>query len=327
MTALRNVAIIAHVDHGKTTLVDQMLRQAGVFRENQKVRDLIMDSGDLERERGITILSKNTGIDWDGTRINIVDTPGHADFGGEVERVLQMVDGVLLLVDAFEGPMAQTRFVLRKAFENGLTPIVVVNKVDRPGSRPLEVHDEVVNLFCDLDAEDHQLEFRAMYASGRSGWAVAELDDERKDLRPLFDAIIEAIPEPGGDPAADLRLSVAAIEYDPYVGRIAIGRVREGTLVTGHEVSISDRVGNVRNEAIDKLMVFDKLTKREVDEVPAGEICAIVGLERRCRPLSRRPCPSSSRSTVLPWRAWRGPTSRAARSASACTARRSATWR
>jgi len=277
---LRNIAIIAHVDHGKTTLVDQMLRQSGVFRANQEVQDLVMDSEDLERERGITILSKNTGIDWKGTRINIVDTPGHADFGGEVERVLQMVDGVLLLVDAYEGPMAQTRFVLRKAFEHGLKPIVVVNKVDRPHARPAQVLDEIVGLFCDFDIEDHQLEFRTLYASGRDGWAVQAMGDEHKDLQPLFQAILDEIPAPGGDPAAPPQLSVAAIDYDNYVGRIAIGRLREGTIATGDKVLLLNGDGSQRTETIEKLMIFDKLAKREVESVQAGEICAVVGLER-----------------------------------------------
>jgi GTP-binding protein len=281
MQPVRNVAIIAHVDHGKTTLVDQMLRQAGVFRANQEVVDLVMDSEDLERERGITILSKNTGVEWAGTKINIVDTPGHADFGGEVERVLQMVDGVLLLVDAFEGPMAQTRFVLRKAFEHDLKAIVVLNKVDRPGARPAEVLDEVVDLFCDLDVEDHQLEFRTLYASGRDGWATHQLgEQEHGDLRPLFEEILAEIPEPGGDPQAPVQLSVAAIDYDSYVGRIAIGRVREGTLRKGATVLLRDRDGNERTETIEKLMVFENLAKREVEEAAAGEICAIVGLQK-----------------------------------------------
>ena len=280
MPSLRNIAIIAHVDHGKTTLVDQMLRQSGVFRANQEVQELVMDSEDLERERGITILAKNTGVFWGGTKINIVDTPGHADFGGEVERVLQMVDGVLLLVDAFDGPMAQTRFVLRKAFEHGLEPIVVINKVDRPNARPIEVHDEVVSLFCDFDIEDHQLEFRTLYASGRDGWAAQNLDDERRDLRPLFDAILQNLPAPGGDPAAVPQMSVAANEYDPYVGRIAIGRLRDGTLRRGQTVGLCDGDGNVRRDTIGKLMVFENLGKKEVEVVEAGEICALVGLEQ-----------------------------------------------
>ncbi len=280
MKPIRNIAIIAHVDHGKTTLVDQMLRQSGVFRANQEVRDLVMDSGDLERERGITILAKNTAIRWGDTKINIVDTPGHADFGGEVERVLQMVDGVLLLVDAFDGPMAQTRFVLRKAFERGLKPIVVINKVDRPHARPVQVLDEVLSLFCDFELEDHQLEFRTIYASGRDGWAARGLSDERKDFRPLFEAILRDIPAPGGDPDALPCLSVAAIDYDTYVGRIAIGRVREGRLRRGQVVGIVGRDGDVRRETIEKLMVFENLAKQEVEEVEAGEICAIVGLEQ-----------------------------------------------
>jgi GTP-binding protein len=239
-----------------------------------------MDSEDLERERGITILAKNTGIWWGDQKINIVDTPGHSDFGGEVERVLQMVDGVLLLVDAYEGPMAQTRFVLRKAFERGLKPIVIVNKADRPNARPAEVLDEIVSLFCDFDIEDHQLEFRTLYASGRDGWAVQGLGDERKDLRPLFDAIVDEIPAPGGDPEGEPLLSVAAIEYDPYVGRNAIGRVREGTLRPGEKVSVTDREGATRMETVEKLFVFDNLAKKEADAVPAGEICCVVGLSR-----------------------------------------------
>ncbi len=277
---LRNIAIIAHVDHGKTTLVDQMLRQSGVFRANQEIRDLVMDSEDLERERGITILAKNTGIHIGDTKINVVDTPGHADFGGEVERVMGMVDGVLLLVDAFEGPMAQTRFVLRKAFERKLKPIVVVNKVDRRGARPAEVLDEIISLFCDMDVEDHQLEFRTLYASGRDGWADSTMCGERKDLSDLFDAILNNVPAPTGDPEGSLLMSVAAIDYDSYVGRIAIGRVEQGTLRKGEKVALLDRHGVERVHVAEKLMVFEKLGKMEVDEVPAGEICAIVGLEQ-----------------------------------------------
>ena len=279
MQNLRNVALVAHVDHGKTTLVDQMLRQAGVFRANQDVADLIMDSGELERERGITILAKNTAIHWGGTKINIVDTPGHADFGGEVERVMQMVDGVLLLVDAYEGPMAQTRFVLRKAFENGLKPIVVINKVDRRHARPGEVLDEIISLFCELDVADHQLDFQTLYASGREGWAVRSMADEPNDLRPLFEAILDGLPAPGGDPAGVLQIPVAAIDYDPYGGRTAIGRVRAGTLRRGEPVGLVDRDGQLRIGTPEKLVVFQNLGKVEVDEVAAGEICAVVGLE------------------------------------------------
>jgi len=279
MSALRNIAIVAHVDHGKTTLVDQMLRQSGVFRANQEVVDLVMDSGELERERGITILAKNTAVHWGGAKINIVDTPGHADFGGEVERVLRMVDGVLLLVDAFEGPMAQTRFVLRKAFERHLKPIVVINKADRPNARPAEVLDEVLSLFCELDVEDHQLEFAVVYASGRDGWAVTSLADEKKDLRPLFEAILNEIPAPGGDPAAIARLSVAAIDYDSYVGRVAIGRLVDGRIERGQRVGLCNRDGEIRTATVEKLLVFENLGKTEVPEVVAGEICAVVGLE------------------------------------------------
>jgi len=280
MKAVRNVAIVAHVDHGKTTLVDQMLRQSGAFRANQEVGELVMDSNELERERGITILAKNTAIFWKGVKINIVDTPGHADFGGEVERVLGMVDAVLLLVDAYDGPMAQTRFVLRKAFERGLKPIVVVNKVDRPHARPVEVLDEVVSMFCDMDVADHQLDFKTIYASGREGWAARSLSDERKDMRPLFDMILEEVPEPPGDPSEPLQMAVAAVDYDPYVGRVAIGRVRSGTLRKGDVVGVAGRDGTVRRERPDRILVFEHLKKREVEGVTAGEICCLVGLER-----------------------------------------------
>jgi GTP-binding protein len=277
---VRNIAIIAHVDHGKTTLVDQLLRQAGVFRANEALTDLVMDSGDLERERGITILAKNTGIYIGDTKINIVDTPGHADFGGEVERVLQMVDGVLLLVDAVDGPMAQTRFVLRKAFENHLKPIVVINKMDRPNARPQQVLDEVVSLFCDLDVPDHLLDFSFVYAAGREGWAVRGLGDEKKDFKPLFDAILNEIPGPTGSAEGAPLLSIASIEYDSYVGRVAVGRLREGTLRRGQTVGVRSRDGSVRKETIEKLLVFEKLGKTEVEAVPAGEICAVVGFEK-----------------------------------------------
>jgi GTP-binding protein len=276
---VRNIAIIAHVDHGKTTLVDQLLRQAGVFRANQEVQDLVMDSGDLERERGITILAKNTGIYIGDTKVNIVDTPGHADFGGEVERVLQMVDGVLLLVDAVDGPMAQTRFVLRKAFENHLKPIVVINKMDRPNARPQQVLDEVVSLFCDLEVPDHLLEFSVVYAAGREGWAVRSLGDEKKDFKPLFDAILNEIPGPTGSPAGAPLLSIASIDYDSYVGRVAVGRLREGTIREGMTVGVRSRDGSLRKETVEKLFVFEKLGKTEVQEVYAGEICAVVGFE------------------------------------------------
>ena len=220
---LRNIAIIAHVDHGKTTLVDQLLRQSGVFRANEQVQERVMDSGDLERERGITILSKNTAVNYKGYRINIVDTPGHADFGGEVERILQMVDGVLLLVDAFEGCMPQTRFVLRKALGLGKIPVVVVNKVDRPGARPLEVVDEVMELFIDLGASAEQLDFPVVYASARDGYSGLDPDDLGTDMQPLFDTIISAVPAPGGDDEGPLQVLFSTLDYDDYVGRIGVG--------------------------------------------------------------------------------------------------------
>ncbi|MGQ0615146.1 MAG: translational GTPase TypA [Planctomycetaceae bacterium] len=280
MQVVRNVAIVAHVDHGKTTLVDQLLRQSGAWRSNQEVGELVMDSNEIERERGITILAKNTAIYWKGAKINIVDTPGHADFGGEVERVLGMVDGVLLLVDAFDGPMAQTRFVLRKAFERGLKPIVVVNKVDRPNARPVEVLDDIVSLFCDLDVADHQLDFRTIYASGREGWAARSLTDERTGMGPLLDLILAEIPAPRGDPAGLLQMAVAAVDYDSYVGRVAIGRVRQGMLRKGSPIGISGRDGVLRKDRPERILVFEHLKKKEVEEVSAGEICALVGLER-----------------------------------------------
>ena len=227
---LRNIAIIAHVDHGKTTLVDQLLRQSGVFRANEQVQERVMDSGDLERERGITILSKNTAVNYKGYRINIVDTPGHADFGGEVERILQMVDGVLLLVDAFEGCMPQTRFVLRKALGLGKIPVVVVNKVDRPGARPLEVVDEVMELFIDLGASAEQLDFPVVYASARDGYSGLDPDDLGTDMQPLFDTIISAVPAPGGDDEGPLQVLFSTLDYDDYVGRIGVGRIQSGRI-------------------------------------------------------------------------------------------------
>ena len=227
---LRNIAIIAHVDHGKTTLVDQLLRQSGVFRANEQVQERVMDSGDLERERGITILSKNTAVNYKGYRINIVDTPGHADFGGEVERILQMVDGVLLLVDAFEGCMPQTRFVLRKALGLGKIPVVVVNKVDRPGARPLEVVDAVMELFIDLGASAEQLDFPVVYASARDGYSGLDPDDLGTDMQPLFDTIISSVPAPGGDDEGPLQVLFSTLDYDDYVGRIGVGRIQSGRI-------------------------------------------------------------------------------------------------
>ena len=226
---IRNVAIIAHVDHGKTTLVDQILRQCDVFREGQEVQERVMDSGDLERERGITITSKNFAVTYQDTRINLIDTPGHADFGGEVERVLKMADGVLLLVDAFEGPMPQTRFVLQKAMQLNLKPVVVINKVDRKGARPDEVLDEIFNLFVELDASDEQLDFRGVYAAGRDGWAVGELEDERVNLFPLLDMIIDHVPAPQ-TAEGPTQMLIAAMDHSDYVGRIGVGRIVRGSL-------------------------------------------------------------------------------------------------
>ena len=227
---IRNIAIIAHVDHGKTTLVDGLLKQSGIFRQNQKVEDRIMDSSDLEKERGITILAKNTAVSYNGIKINIIDTPGHADFGGEVERVLKMVDGVLLLVDAFEGPMPQTRFVLKKALALSLPAIVVVNKIDRPDARINQVLDEVLELFIDLGADDSQIEFPVVYASAREGFAKINLEDSSNDLEPLFHTIINYIPAPVGDSQAPVQVLITTLDYDDYVGRIAIGRVFRGTI-------------------------------------------------------------------------------------------------
>ncbi len=234
----RNIAIIAHVDHGKTTLVDAMLRQSGIFRANEAMTDRVMDSNDLERERGITILAKITGIRYKGIKINIVDTPGHSDFGGEVERALKIVDGVMLLVDASEGPLPQTRYVLMKALEANLTPIVVINKIDRPDARVQEVLNEVYDLFIDLDASEDQLEFPVLYTNGRLGIAKTSMEDPSEDLRPLFDGILEHIPPPAGDPEGTLQMLVANLDYSDYLGRLAIGRVFQGSLKLGDEVGI-----------------------------------------------------------------------------------------
>ena len=240
---IRNIAIIAHVDHGKTTLVDAMLKQSHVFRTNEKVAERVMDSGDIERERGITILSKNTSVMHEGVKINIVDTPGHADFGGEVERVLNMVDGVLLLVDAFEGPMPQTKYVLRKALEQNLKPIVVINKIDKPEARVSEVEDEVLELFMELEANDDQLDFPVIYANGRDGIAKYSMDDDSSDLEPLFKTIIKYCPCPKGDIDGPLQFMVTTLDYDDYVGKIAIGRIVRGRLRPNQNVVITDGEG------------------------------------------------------------------------------------
>ena len=278
MKNLRNVAIIAHVDHGKTTLVDALLRQSGTFRQNEQVAERVMDSNDLERERGITILSKNTAIEYNGIKINIVDTPGHADFGGEVERVLKMVDGVILLVDAFDGPMPQTRFVLSKALALNLVPIVVINKIDRPGARPKEVEDEILELFMDLDASDEQLDFKVVYASGKNGFAKLSLDDENVDMKPLFDTIIDTVPEPKGSKDEPLQLLVSNIDFDEYTGRIAIGRIERGTIHNGETIAICKKDGSVQNLKIGKLYTYKGLNRVETDEAYCGDIIAVTGV-------------------------------------------------
>ncbi|MBS3982649.1 MAG: translational GTPase TypA [Dethiobacter sp.] len=276
---IRNLAIIAHVDHGKTTLVDGMLKQSGIFRSNESVMERVMDSNDLERERGITILAKNTAVVYSGVKINIVDTPGHADFGGEVERALSMVDGVLLVVDAFEGPMPQTRFVLRKALELGLCPIVVVNKVDRSDARPVQVVDMVFDLFVDLGASDEQLDFPIIYASARNGVAGVEPDQLTDSLQPLFAAIVNHVPAPTGEAAAPFQLLVANLAYDNYVGKYAIGRVLRGTLSSGDQVAVIHADGKIERGKVNKIFVFEGLKKTETTQASSGEIVALSGLE------------------------------------------------
>ena len=275
---IRNVAIIAHVDHGKTTLVDQLLRQSGVFRANQEVQERVMDSNDIERERGITILSKNTAVYYKDTKINIIDTPGHADFGGEVERVLKMVDGVILVVDAFEGAMPQTKFVLKKALELDLHVIVCINKIDRPEARPDEVIDEVLDLFIELDADEDQLEFPVVLASARNGIAKLSMDEESNSLEPLFKVILENIPAPDVDVNAPLQMLVNTLDYDDYVGRIVVGRVVRGTIHNGENIILMDEAGN-RNGKIGRLYTYQGLKRVEVPEVEAGDIVALIGLQ------------------------------------------------
>ena len=276
---LRNIAIIAHVDHGKSTLVDHLLRQAGTFRDNQEFVECVMDSNDLERERGITILAKNCAINYLGTRINIIDTPGHSDFGGEVERVLSMADGACLLVDSAEGVLPQTKFVLRKAFSHGLKPIVVINKIDRADARPHEVLNQVFDLFVELGASHEQLDFPHVFAIGRQGLAKREMEDEAKDLRPLFELILKHVPEPTGDVDAPLKVQVANTDYNDYVGRIAIGRIHQGTIKVGLTYTMIGQDGSRRNERITKLEVYEGLGRREVTSAEAGEIIALSGFE------------------------------------------------
>jgi len=276
---IRNVAIIAHVDHGKTTLVDAMLWQSGIFSANQEVVERVMDSNELERERGITILAKNTAVSYKGVRINVVDTPGHSDFGGEVERSLRLVDGVLLLVDASEGPLPQTRYVLRKALEAKLPPIVVMNKIDRPDARPQEVLNEIYDLFIDLDADEDQIDFKVLYTIAKSGIAKPTLDDPSNTLQPLFEAIIEKIPAPSGDPGGPLQLLVANLDYSEYHGRLALGRIFSGTLNRGDEVAIAKLDGSLQKTRITKLYGFEGLSRNEIDSAAAGDIVAIAGVE------------------------------------------------
>ncbi|MEM6254663.1 MAG: translational GTPase TypA [Cyanobacteria bacterium P01_D01_bin.156] len=274
---IRNVAIIAHVDHGKTTLVDSLLQQSGIFREGEEVPTCVMDSNDLERERGITILSKNTAVHYKDTLINIIDTPGHADFGGEVERVLGMVDGCILIVDANEGPMPQTRFVLKKALEKGLRPIVVVNKIDRPRAEPMGAVDKVLDLFIELGADDDQCDFPYLFASGLSGYAKSELEDENKDMQPLFEGILHHVPPPVGDSEKPLQLQVTTLAYSEYLGRIVIGKVHNGTIRAGEQIALVKEDGKIVKSKISKLMGFEGLQRTEIEEATAGNIVAVAG--------------------------------------------------
>ena len=275
---IRNVAIIAHVDHGKTTLVDQLLRQSGIFRANEQVEERVMDSNDLERERGITILSKNTGIHYKGVKINIVDTPGHADFGGEVERIMMMVDGVLLLVDAFEGCMPQTRFVLKKALALGKKAIVVINKIDRPGARPREVIDEVLDLFIELGANDDQIDFPVVFASARDGYSSLDPDVREGDMRPLLDSILENIEPPCGDVDGDLQILFSSLDYDDYLGRIGIGRVERGSVREGETVTLCKQDGTIENVKVVKLYQFEGLKRVECQNAKMGDLVAVSGI-------------------------------------------------
>lgn len=279
MKAIRNIAIIAHVDHGKTTLVDKIIRQAKMFRDNQTMQECFLDSNDLERERGITILSKNISIQYKGVKINVIDTPGHSDFGGQVERVLNLTDGVILLVDSAEGPMPQTRFVLEKALRLGKKAIVVVNKIDKPDARPTEVVDAVFDLFCELNANEDQLDFPLLYASGRDGWAVKDLEnDPRNSIVPLLDAVIEHVPAPALV-EGPLQMQIATLDYSDYVGRIGIGRVSRGEIKLNSPVVVLDRDGNARNAQIKQLFTFEGLERQDCESVRCGDICGVVGIE------------------------------------------------
>ena len=296
---IRNIAIIAHVDHGKTTLVDELLKQSGVFRENQEIEERVMDSNDIERERGITILSKNTAVHYKNTKINIIDTPGHADFGGEVERVLKMVNGVVLVVDAFEGPMPQTKFVLKKALELKLPVIVCINKIDRPEARPDAVIDETLELFMDLDADDSQLDCPFVYASAKAGYSILELDDKPENMIPLFETILEYIPAPEGDPDASTQVLISTIDYNEYVGRIGVGKVDNGTIRVNQDVIVVNHhePDKQKKVKISKLYEFDGLNKVEVREAGVGSIVAISGIadisigDTICSPDDPKPIP------------------------------------
>ena len=279
MKAIRNIAIIAHVDHGKTTLVDKIIQQAKMFRDNQEMHECFLDSNDLERERGITILSKNISIQYKGVKINVIDTPGHSDFGGQVERVLNLTDGVILLVDSAEGPMPQTRFVLEKALRLGKKAIVLVNKIDKPDARPTEVVNSVFDLFCELNANEDQLDFPLLYASGRDGWAVKDLEnDPRTSIVPLLDAVLEHIPAPTVV-EGPLQMQIATLDYSDYVGRIGIGRVARGTIRLNSPVVVLDRDGKARNAQIKQLFTFEGLDRQDCDSVECGDICGVVGIE------------------------------------------------
>lgn len=278
--SLRNIAIIAHVDHGKTTLVDQLLRQSGTFRENQQVAERVMDSNDLEKERGITILAKNCAVDWEGTHINIVDTPGHADFGGEVERVLSMVDGVLLLVDAVEGPMPQTRFVTKKALALGLKPIVVINKIDRPGARPDWVIDHTFDLFDKLGATEEQLDFPVVYASALNGYAMMASHTPGTDMRPLYEAILRHVPRPDVDSEAPLQLQICSLDYNSYVGRIGIGRIKKGHIKPGQQVAVMYGDENRGNAKVGQVLTFQGLERQSATDAEAGDIVLVTGIEQ-----------------------------------------------
>ena len=281
---VRNLAIIAHVDHGKTTLVDALLKQSQVFRENQQVGELIMDSNPLERERGITILAKNASIIYKGVKINIIDTPGHADFSGEVERIMNMADGCLLLVDAVDGPMPQTTYVLKTALSQNVTPMVVINKTDRAEARVAEVVDLVQDLFLELATKPEQLDFPVLYASAREGHAVSDPDAEPKDMQPLFDAILEHVPPPSGDPDAPFQMLVAALDYDNYLGQVAIGRVTRGTIRLDDQVSLLGRDGQSSQHKLDRVFVFRGLGRSEVEEAQAGDIVAVTGVDNVATP-------------------------------------------